>query len=101
MPRSLVQSLRVFELRAPELRDDPGPVIRSAPSDPLTPWQELRQVTWPSDVWIRPGVRHYTADGTPPYLVHWLDTGQVTLLYPGPDAHVEHEPHEPIPGPGS
>ena len=39
-------------------------------------------------------------DGTPPYLVHWLDTGQVTLLYPGPDAHVEHEPHELIPALG-
>ncbi|MER5262672.1 DUF1918 domain-containing protein [Actinosynnema sp. NPDC002837] len=27
-------------------------------------------------------------DGSPPYLVHWLDTGKQTLVFPGPDAHV-------------
>lgn len=32
-------------------------------------------------------VRH--GDGSPPYLVEWLDTGERTLVYPGPDAHVE------------
>ncbi|GAA0250827.1 hypothetical protein GCM10010492_58840 [Saccharothrix mutabilis subsp. mutabilis] len=31
-------------------------------------------------------VRH--PDGTPPYVVHWLDTGTTTLVFPGPDAHV-------------
>lgn len=31
-------------------------------------------------------VRH--ADGSPPYLVHWLDTGGTTLVFPGPDARV-------------
>jgi hypothetical protein len=31
-------------------------------------------------------VRH--DDGTPPYLVRWLDTGHEALLFPGPDAHV-------------
>ncbi|HEX2498037.1 MAG TPA: DUF1918 domain-containing protein [Actinomycetes bacterium] len=30
-------------------------------------------------------------DGTPPYVIRWLDTGQVALLFPGPDAHVEHK----------
>jgi len=31
-------------------------------------------------------------DGTPPYLVHWLDTGETTLAFPGPDARVlDHE----------
>ncbi|WP_113699251.1 DUF1918 domain-containing protein [Nonomuraea lactucae] len=29
-------------------------------------------------------------DGTPPYVVHWLDDDHETLVYPGPDAHVEH-----------
>ncbi|MFI9749690.1 pyridoxamine 5'-phosphate oxidase family protein [Streptomyces collinus] len=29
-------------------------------------------------------------DGTPPYDVRWSDTGQVTLVFPGPDAHVQH-----------
>lgn len=28
-------------------------------------------------------------DGTPPFLVRWLDTGTEGLVYPGPDAHVE------------
>jgi hypothetical protein len=33
-------------------------------------------------------VRH--ADGTPPYVVEWSDTGERTLVFPGPDAHIEH-----------
>ncbi len=28
-------------------------------------------------------------DGTPPYVVKWLDTGHEALVFPGPDAHVE------------
>ena len=32
-------------------------------------------------------VRH--EDGSPPYSVRWRDTGEVTLVFPGPDAHVE------------
>lgn len=27
-------------------------------------------------------------DGTPPFRVRWLDTGQEGLVFPGPDAHV-------------
>ncbi|MEV6162611.1 DUF1918 domain-containing protein [Streptomyces sp. NPDC052052] len=34
------------------------------------------------------GLHH--EDGTPPYDVHWSDTGEVTLVFPGPDAHVRH-----------
>lgn len=30
------------------------------------------------------------ADGSPPYLVRWSDTGHEALVYPGPDAHVHH-----------
>lgn len=33
-------------------------------------------------------VRH--GDGSPPYLVEWFDTGERTLFFPGPDAHVQH-----------
>ncbi|WP_431920892.1 DUF1918 domain-containing protein [Nonomuraea jabiensis] len=29
-------------------------------------------------------------DGTPPYVVRWLEDEHETLVYPGPDAHVEH-----------
>ncbi|MEU6809966.1 pyridoxamine 5'-phosphate oxidase family protein [Streptomyces sp. NPDC046831] len=36
-------------------------------------------------------------DGTPPYDVRWSDTGEVTLLFPGPDAHVQHPCHEKAP----
>lgn len=32
-------------------------------------------------------VRH--ADGTPPYVVRWLDDGHEALVFPGPDARVE------------
>lgn len=40
------------------------------------------------------------ADGSPPYLIEWLDTGRTALFFPGSDAHVEHlggveTPHEP------
>jgi nitroimidazol reductase NimA-like FMN-containing flavoprotein (pyridoxamine 5'-phosphate oxidase superfamily) len=41
------------------------------------------------------GLHH--ADGTPPYDVRWSDTHDVTLVFPGPDAHVRHLEH----GPGS
>ncbi|MEU2773578.1 pyridoxamine 5'-phosphate oxidase family protein [Streptomyces sp. NPDC007162] len=33
-------------------------------------------------------------DGTPPYDVRWSDTDQVTLVFPGPDAHIHHLEHE-------
>ncbi|MFD9813416.1 DUF1918 domain-containing protein [Streptomyces sp. NPDC059080] len=36
------------------------------------------------------GLHH--ADGTPPYDVRWSDTDRVTLVFPGPDAHVQHTP---------
>ncbi|MHA4816212.1 DUF1918 domain-containing protein [Streptomyces aculeolatus] len=35
-------------------------------------------------------IRH--ADGTPPYEVRWSDTHEVTLVFPGPDAHVRGAP---------
>ncbi|MEU6379859.1 DUF1918 domain-containing protein [Streptomyces sp. NPDC046909] len=38
------------------------------------------------------GLRH--EDGTPPYDVHWSDTDEVTLVFPGPDAHVHHVEHK-------
>ncbi|MEV7208345.1 MULTISPECIES: pyridoxamine 5'-phosphate oxidase family protein [Streptomyces] len=33
-------------------------------------------------------------DGTPPYDVRWSDTGDVTLVFPGPDARVDHGAEE-------
>lgn len=42
------------------------------------------------------GLHH--ADGTPPYDVRWSDTGRVTLVFPGPDAHVHHPAHRPEAG---
>lgn len=29
-------------------------------------------------------------DGSPPYMVEWSDTHERSLVYPGPDAHLEH-----------
>ncbi|MEV6837271.1 DUF1918 domain-containing protein [Streptomyces sp. NPDC051133] len=34
------------------------------------------------------GLHH--PDGSPPYDVRWLDSGRVTLYFPGPDAYVRH-----------
>jgi len=33
-------------------------------------------------------VRH--EDGSPPYVVRWIDDGHEALVYPGPDATIEH-----------
>ena len=30
------------------------------------------------------------ADGSPPYHVRWSDTGRESLVFPGPDAYVDH-----------
>ncbi|MGY3205914.1 pyridoxamine 5'-phosphate oxidase family protein [Streptomyces sp. TE5632] len=38
------------------------------------------------------GLHH--EDGTPPYDVRWSDTQEVTLVFPGPDAHIKHLEHE-------
>ncbi|WP_445281938.1 pyridoxamine 5'-phosphate oxidase family protein [Streptomyces sp. DSM 118148] len=39
-------------------------------------------------------------DGTPPYDVRWSDTDDVTLVFPGPDAHLRHLEHERSPEAG-
>ncbi|MBA2806879.1 DUF1918 domain-containing protein [Streptomyces sp. KM273126] len=39
------------------------------------------------------GLHH--EDGTPPYDVRWSDTHEVTLVFPGPDAHIHHVEHGP------
>lgn len=39
-------------------------------------------------------------DGTPPYLVRWADTEQTALVFPGPDARVEH-PADPADAAGA
>ena len=38
-------------------------------------------------------------DGSPPYLVRWLDDDRVTMVYPGPDATLlPYPPHGRNPG---
>ncbi|MGV9254594.1 pyridoxamine 5'-phosphate oxidase family protein [Streptomyces sp. NPDC003697] len=39
-------------------------------------------------------------DGTPPYDVRWSDTGEITLVFPGADAHVQPLHHEKVPSGG-
>lgn len=41
----------------------------------------------PDRIGIITELRH--TDGSPPYVVRWLDTGHEALVYPGPDAKVE------------
>lgn len=38
-------------------------------------------------------VEVHGADGGPPYLVRWSDTGHESLFYPGPDAWIDHYDH--------
>jgi hypothetical protein len=33
------------------------------------------------------------ADGGPPFVVHWSDDDQVGVVFPGPDAFIEHFAH--------
>ncbi len=40
-------------------------------------------------------------DGSPPFVVEWSDTGERTLVFPGPDAHVEHGAVEGAVGPAA
>jgi hypothetical protein len=36
-------------------------------------------------------------DGSPPYMVQWLHSGETTLAFPGPDARVlDHSAHEEL-----
>lgn len=44
-------------------------------------------------------VRH--ADGSPPYVVRWSDTGHEGLVFPGPDAVIHHFEHDLTPPGGS
>jgi uncharacterized protein DUF1918 len=41
----------------------------------------------PRRVGVITALRH--PDGTPPYLVRWLDNDHEALVFPGPDARVE------------
>ena len=43
------------------------------------------------------------AEGTPPYRVQWLgiEQGRDALVYPGPDAHIEHPPEPGADGEGT
>ncbi|MFI7440626.1 DUF1918 domain-containing protein [Nonomuraea indica] len=47
----------------------------------------------PRRVGVIIGLHH--DDGTPPYVVRWLEEKHETLVYPGPDAHIEHRDTEP------
>jgi hypothetical protein len=73
VPRSLVQSLREFKHHVSRLENPGEPEIHSSEPHPMMPWQDLKRVSWPGTVWIRPGVHHYTPDGRPPYQ-HAKDT---------------------------
>ena len=33
------------------------------------------------------GLEH--PDGTPPYVVHWIEDDRETVFFPGPEAHLE------------
>ncbi len=37
-------------------------------------------------------VEVHGSDGGPPFLVRWLTDGHTSLLFPGPDTVVRHEP---------
>ncbi|MGX1851527.1 MULTISPECIES: DUF1918 domain-containing protein [unclassified Streptomyces] len=44
------------------------------------------------------GLHH--EDGTPPYDVLWSDTDEVSVIFPGPDAHIRHPERRSKDSPG-
>jgi hypothetical protein len=48
---------------------------------------ESAHVGSPRRIGVITELRH--DDGTPPYVVRWLDDGHEALVFPGPDARVE------------
>ncbi|GAA1388096.1 DUF1918 domain-containing protein [Catellatospora chokoriensis] len=54
---------------------------------------EAIHVGEPRRVGVITELRH--TDGTPPYMVRWLDTGRESMVFPGSESHVEppHAPH--------
>ncbi|GII76687.1 hypothetical protein Sru01_16690 [Sphaerisporangium rufum] len=58
---------------------------------------ESAQLGKPRRIGIIVGLHH--ADGSPPYDVRWLDQEHPTMVFPGPDARVEH--HQDVPAKSS
>lgn len=55
---------------------------------------EAIHVGEPRRVGVITELRH--RDGTPPYIVRWLDTDRESMVFPGSEARVE-PPHAPHP----
>ncbi|MET7339157.1 DUF1918 domain-containing protein [Nonomuraea sp. NPDC005650] len=49
---------------------------------------EGRHESDPRRIGVITEVEH--TDGSPPYMVHWFDSEHDTLVFPGPDARIEH-----------
>lgn len=59
--------------------------MRAQPGDRLI--LEGTHVGDPRRIGVIIELRH--ADGTPPYVVRWLEDGHEALVFPGPDARIE------------
>ncbi|MEU7880218.1 DUF1918 domain-containing protein [Microbispora bryophytorum] len=57
---------------------------------------ESRHLDGPRRTGIITGL--YQSDGSPPYVVRWLDEKHETLIFPGPGAHVEYRRDPSFPG---
>jgi hypothetical protein len=73
---------------APELRSEPsyGAHMRAQVGDRIT--LKGTHVGAPNRSGVIIELRH--PDGSPPYVVRWLDDGHEGLVFPGPDAHIDH-----------
>ncbi len=88
-PVGILSALDVARALAPE-DEEPGEAVPGAPR--VRPGDRLvitahHQGGRPRDAEV---LEVRGADGGPPYLVRWEDTGRTSLHYPGSDAHVEH-----------
>jgi len=86
-PLGILSALDVARAMAPEKAPAPErPSVRVRPGDRLVITAH-HQGGRPRDAEV---LEARGADGGPPYLVRWQDTGRVSLHYPGSDARVEH-----------
>jgi CBS domain-containing protein len=86
-PVGILSALDVARALAPEEAPAPEPATpRVRPGDRLVITAH-QQGGRPRDAEV---LEARGADGGPPYLVRWEDTGRVSLHYPGSDARVEH-----------
>jgi hypothetical protein len=83
-----VEQRRVYDFACRNRRDNErGDGMKAAIGDHLiVPAHHLDEPVRVGEV-----IEVHGPDGSPPYLVRWAGEERTALVFPGPDAHLEHE----------